>query len=145
MSIFLDTNVIVYYYDDKDPKKKEKSRELVDSALKKKNGCVSYQVVQETMYVVRKKLQVDDKDAEFMLNSILLRLWKSNPAWTTDPTPEMYRRAFEIHKRLGISNFYDCVIAVNALDAGCATLYTEDSGLLHAQRIENVDIVNPFN
>ena len=80
-----------------------------------------------------------------MLINILLRLWKAHPAWKIDPTPKMYERAFDLHKRLGINNFYDCVIAVNALDAGCATLYTEDKDLLRAQRIKDVDIVNPFN
>ncbi len=87
---------------------------------------------------------MDDTTADFMLNNILLRLWQANPVWETDPTPEMYKRAFDLHKRRGIANFYDCVIAVNALDAGCAALYTEDAGLLHAQRIEDVDVVNPF-
>ena len=141
---FLDSNIVIYSYDDKCPKKKKKATCLVDSALKKQNGCISYQVVQETMYVIRKKLQADEKDAEAMLIGILLPLWKANPAWTTDPTPEMYKRAFDLHKRLKIKNFYDCVIAVNALDAGCATLYTEDKHLLRPQPIEGMDIVNPF-
>ena len=142
---FLDSNIVIYYYDDQSPKKKETARRMVDSALDNENGCISYQVVQETMYVIRKKLRVDDKDADFMLNSILLQLWEANPVRKIDPTPEMYKRAFDLQKRRGIANFYDCVIAVNALDAGCAKLYTEDAGLLHIQRVEDVDIVNPFN
>ncbi len=141
---FLDSNIVIYYYDDRSPEKKAKATLLVDSALKNQNGCISYQVVQETMYVVRKKLRVDDNDAETMLNDRLLPLWEANPAREIDPTPEMYLRAFDLQKRRGIANFYDCVIAVNALDAGCSTLYTEDAGLLHAQRVEDVDIVNPF-
>ncbi len=51
---FLDSNIVIYYYDDQSPKKKAKARRMVDSALNNQNGCISFQVVQETMYVIRK-------------------------------------------------------------------------------------------
>lgn len=38
--------------------------------------------------------------------------------------------------------FYDSLIVAGALSAGCRTLLSED--LKHGQRIEDLQVVNPF-
>ena len=46
---FLDTNVLVYSVDARFPEKMERALELVGNSLTNGSGCISYQVVQETL------------------------------------------------------------------------------------------------
>ncbi len=52
-----DTNVLVYLFDETDDYKRERSERLVQQALDNNTGCISYQVVQETINVVTRKLK----------------------------------------------------------------------------------------
>lgn len=55
---------------------------------------------------------------------------------------EVLGTALELRKRFGFS-FWDCQIAAAALQAGCATLLTED--LQHGQALEKrLRVVNPL-
>ena len=149
---FLDTNIVVYMFDDREPQKQEKATQIVQDVLENRNGCISYQVVQETMYVLIKKLKnVNDEDAEQALNDFLIPLWRINPLQQALPTqgpypnPKMYNLAFKIYADYNISNFYDCVIVANAIEAGCDTIYTEECKLVRKGRlIEDINIVNPL-
>ena len=70
-----------------------------------------------------------------MLEEILL------PLWHIYPTEELYRTGLRIQVRYGFS-FYDSLMVAAALEAGCATLYSED--MQDGQRIEGLTIRNPF-
>jgi predicted nucleic acid-binding protein len=54
---------------------------------------------------------------------------------------ETHRTAHQICTRYGFG-IYDGLIIASALEADCATLYTED--LQHGQVVEGVRIENPF-
>ena len=49
---FLDSNVFVYSVDARSPEKMERAHELVGRSLTNGSGCISFQVVQETLNVV---------------------------------------------------------------------------------------------
>ena len=53
---FLDTNIFLYLFDDKAPRKKETADQLVYRALATQKGVVSYQVVQEFLNVVLRRI-----------------------------------------------------------------------------------------
>ena len=53
----------------------------------------------------------------------------------------LYRRALDVQARWRFA-FYDSLIVAGALSAGCRTLLSED--LKHGQRIEDLQVVNPF-
>lgn len=53
---FFDTNVFVYLFDETEDAKREKAELLIQRALDNETGCISYQVVQETMNVITRKL-----------------------------------------------------------------------------------------
>ena len=52
---FLDTNILVYTFDETTPLIRAKARELVEMALTTGLGVISYQVVQEFLNVATKK------------------------------------------------------------------------------------------
>ena len=132
---FLDTNILVYLFDEVDDEKRETSEHLVQQALHAENGCISYQVVQETINVITRKLNAPPEKARQLLNHILIPLWRVNP------TRALYQRGLDLQTRYGFG-FYDSLIVAAALEAGCKTLYSED--LQHGQQIDGVTITNPF-
>lgn len=131
---FLDTNIFIYLFDKTAPRKRHVADGLVHRALADGSGCISYQVVQETMNVLGKLGATPDQMRQLM-DDVLFPLWRVNPNRT------LYRRALNVRARYGFS-MYDSLILAAALDAGCRTLYSED--LQHGQRIEGMTVVDPF-
>lgn len=134
---FLDTNVIVYLFDETAPDKSATARLIVSSALDDGSGVVSFQVVQEVLNVLTRKLRVVARaaDARDFLRETLM------PMWTVQPSAGLYARALDLKERIDIA-FYDGLIVAAALEAGCRRLLTED--LQHGQRIDGLRIENPF-
>ena len=132
---FLDTSIFVYLFDETAPSKRERSERLVQRALKRHNGCISFQVVQETVNVLTGKLKVPPETVRQLLNRILM------PLCRVFPTRVLYQSALDLQARYRIG-FYDSLIVAAAIDMGCRTLYSED--LQHGQQISGVVITNPF-
>ncbi len=133
---FLDTNILVYTFDKSNSAKKEIARELLKQAHSK-NGCISFQVIQEFLNVATKKFEVPIKsnDAQNFLSKILY------PICEIFPSENLYLSTLEIKERWKFS-FYDSLIIASALEAKCKILYTED--LHHNQKIYEMNVVNPF-
>ena len=132
---FIDSNIFVYLFDETDPDKRQRAETLIEVELSQGRACISYQVVQETINVITRKLNATAEEAKRFLDSVLTPLWK------VTPTPAFYRSGLEIQARYQYS-FYDSLIIAAALEAGCSTLYSED--LQHRQRIGQSTIDNPF-
>lgn len=132
---FLDTNVFIYLFDETAPDKRERAEELVRRSLEEGSGCISYQVVQETLNVVTRKLGARPASARLLLDDVLAPLWRVNPSRS------LYARGLRLHAQFQFS-FYDSLIVAAALEAGCARLYSED--LHHRQRVDHLTIHNPF-
>jgi predicted nucleic acid-binding protein len=135
---FIDTNIFIYLFDETDARKRNIAEQLVHTALEKRNGLISHQVVQETLNVVTRKLPVTMTvdDAGRFFEQILL------PLWQVMPSAAIYRRGLGIQGRYSFS-LYDALIVAAALESGCIRLYSED--LQHGQRIKGLTIENPFN
>ncbi len=132
---FIDTNVFVYMFDETDGRKRQLAEKLVRHSLENESACISYQVVQEAMNIVIRKLGATPETARLLLEDVLTPLWRINP------TVSLYQSGLSVQARYGFS-FYDSLIVASALEAGCIRLYTED--LRHGQQIERLTILNPF-
>ncbi len=132
---FLDTNVIIYMLDETDVDKRKRAEALVNENLEQGNGCISFQVVQETINVLVHKLGFRTEDLRQMLERVLI------PLWQVHPTEALYHDAISLQGRYGFS-FYDSLIVAAAIEAGCTRLYSED--LQHGQQIQQLTILNPF-
>ena len=132
---FIDSNVFIYLFDKTNNNKRQCAEKLIQQALERGTACVSYQVVQETINVITRKLNATADDARQLLDRVLIPLWRVNP------TQMLYRRGLDLQARYQFS-FYDSLIVAAALEAGCKTLLSED--LQHGQRIEQLTINNPF-
>ncbi len=132
---FLDTNVFIYLFDDADERKRAVAERVVSDALARGHAVVSYQVVQETLNVMTRKLGAGTDDARRFLEAVL------DPLWQIGPSADLYGAALDVRGRYGFS-FYDALIVASALAAGCTRLLSED--LQHGQRVGDLTIVDPF-
>ena len=53
---FVDINMFIYWFDETNEHKCTLSEQLIQKALKTRNACISYQVIQETLNIVTRKL-----------------------------------------------------------------------------------------
>jgi predicted nucleic acid-binding protein len=133
---FFDSNVILYMLNRADHRKREIAEELVLRASTDGSGCVSFQVVQESLnWMTRRKTEVADAQIQFFLDELL------TPMWLVMPSVGLYKSALRVHSRFGFA-FYDSLIVAAALQAGSKRLFTED--LQHGQHIDGLLIQNPF-
>jgi predicted nucleic acid-binding protein len=134
---FLDTNVLVYLLDDKEPIKFARSQKLVREALKTRNGVISYQVVQDFVSVAIRKFSTP-------LTPVDLRQFYSStlrPLVAIDSSPALFSTALDIVERYKLS-WYDLLIVAAASKPKCSILYSEilQAGLT----IGSMRIVSPF-
>ena len=132
---FLDTNVFIYLFDDTDAHKRSVAERLVSDALASGRSVVGFQVVQEALNVITRKLGASTDDARRFLEAVL------DPLWHIGPSSELYASAIDLRGRFGFS-FYDALIVASALAAGCTRLLSED--LQHGQRVGDLTIIDPF-
>ena len=135
MPAFLDTNVLVYAFDEGEPEKREVARGLVDEHLIEGDGMLSVQVLREFYAATRRP-------------SHPLPIEKAVEALgylaTFSPIAEDARMvvgAVRRSRELSLS-FWDALIVEAALRGGADRILTED--LQHGQRIGDLTIENPF-
>lgn len=134
---FIDTNVLVYTFDQRARKKQKRARELVAAALQEASGVISWQVVQEFLNVATRKFT---KPMDYhQANQYYLKILR--PLCAVHSTPLVYTQALMIRAETGFG-FYDALIVASALEAGCRILYSED--LQHGQEVRSLTIENPF-
>ena len=135
--VFLDTNLFVYSYDDRDPIKRSMARELIRTVTFDRTGVVSYQVVQEFFHVLLVKAagKLNTEDAQQVLATVF------RPLLAVHSSVALFGDAIHLQKRHRLS-WYDSLIVAAAQQSGCATLYTED--LQHGQRFGDLVVINPF-
>ena len=134
---FIDTNIVAYCFDDRQPEKKARSQELISDALKTGNGLISWQVLQEFLNVATRKFLVPLKpeDAKTYLQKVL------HPLCQIYPDLEIYQTALDIQENNNYS-FYDSLIIAAAMRGECDLLYSED--MQNGQRFGALKIANPF-
>ena len=134
---FLDTNVLVYAYDDSSSAKQQRARELVETLANDERALLSTQVLQEFYVVVTRRLQVpvlEDVAQEAVETLLALPIVQVTPALIVDGV----RRS-----RVDQLALWDALIVEAALAGGASVLYSED--LQDGRRFGDLQIVNPFH
>ena len=134
VTVFLDTNVLVYMDDRDAGKKQKKAIELVERHTAERTGVVSLQVLQEYYSATTKKLgtpaELAQRKVEVFSRGRVAHL----------DTDDLIG-AIELH-RLHRLSFWDALIVHAARKAGASILYTEN--MKHGDILAGVRIQNPF-
>jgi len=130
--IFIDTNILIYAYSETEREKKERVLSLLENEI----TCLSTQVINEFIWVMHGKFNVDIKSLKLI----------------TDNLFEMYQvsliknstiaKAIDIVLQYKLS-YWDSLIVASSVESNCGILYTED--LQHGQVINgSLSVLNPF-
>ncbi len=132
---FLDTNVLVYAYDDEEPLKQGIGRDYMRRAMKGE-FMVSVQVLMELATTLLHKFStpVSHEQMTIILDAL-------DPVQVVRPDRNMVRRAVEARAQYGL-HFYDGMIVAAAERAGCKKVWSED--LNAGQSYFGVAVENPF-
>jgi len=131
---FLDTNVLVYSDDPRDPAKRATALDLIQNHLRSRSGAVSLQVLQEYFVSAVGKLKLDSELARQRVE-VFARFH------VAEPTVGDILAAIDIH-RLHRFSFWDALVLRMAKQTGCRILLSED--MQHGQEFDGVRIINPF-
>lgn len=132
---FIDTNVLVYAFDDADPVKQERALQIMATAA---DGQIvlSTQILQEFYVTVTRKLRrpVPVERAA----AAVAALARLNVVSVDSP---MVLAAIATHRRYQIS-LWDALVVEAARAAGCARVWSED--LQSGMQIAGLAVENPF-
>jgi predicted nucleic acid-binding protein len=134
--VFVDTNVLVYSFDAREPEKQTRAQVWLDHLWGTHAGLVSFQVLQEFYAIVTRKLQPGL--APEAARKIVRALWAWQPVV---PDDRMMLIAWADQDRFGLS-WWDALIVAAARVSGCSYLLTED--LQHDQDLDGLRVANPF-
>ena len=134
---FLDTNVIVYLFDQEQGRKAEQAALLIREGLLTGKGAISYQVVQEFFNVAHKRSAAAMRleEAEQFLGTVL------RPLCIVHSSPALFHKALQIVDRFRLQ-WYDSLIVAAASEARCGILYSED--FQTGKKFDDVEVRNPF-
>jgi len=131
---FLDTNILLYALDPRDPRKQGLATELIRSTSAAERVVVSTQVLIELFHNLQSKLGLDRERAARAC--FAFAEW---PVVASDLPLAMKAMARAAQSQLSI---WDAMIVEAALRGGAATLVSED--LTHGQRFGALVVCNPF-
>ena len=128
---FFDTNVLLYAVAENDPRSAQ-AEELLAAG-----GVLSVQILNEFVSVARRKILMSWSDVTEALDAFRVLCPSPLPI-----TMEIHEAALKIADK-HVYNIYDALVIAAALEAGCATLYSED---LHSGQMISgqLTIRNPF-
>lgn len=133
---FVDTNVLAYLFDARQPGKMERARKLVDERGGSGDLVVSTQVMAELYVVLTRKLRppIPEEDAEDVLRALT--------SWQVVPADADLVLAAARRQRASRLSLWDALIVEAALSAGCELLYSED--LQDGQRFGSLRVLDPL-
>lgn len=131
---FIDTNVLAYAHDERDPQKQAVARELIQRLLRERRGLVSLQVLREFFVVATTKLGMSSEEAR----QRMVRYSRFGVV-TLDLADLL--AATDLH-RLHRWSLWDALIVRAALNGGCRTLHTED--MQPGYTVDALTLRNPF-
>lgn len=131
---FVDTNVLVYLFDNDSPRKQVVARELLTAEAD--NVVLSTQVLSEFYVATTRKL------AQPLAPALARQAVDEFCTLRVQPLrPELVQAAIGRSDSSKLS-YWDALIVETAIDAGAGTLFTED--LQHGQLFNHLRVVDPF-
>jgi predicted nucleic acid-binding protein len=134
--VFVDTNVLVYTRDSRDPSKQAAAAEWMVHLWESRRGRLSAQVLHEYYVTTTAKLDPGLPSEDAREDILALSAWSPLPL-----SMDLTERAWDVQDRWGFS-FWDALIVAAAQVQGCAVLLTED--LQHGQKLDGLKVLSPF-
>ena len=135
-AVFVDSNVLVYSRDTRDPVKHARAADWIATLWRDGTGRVSAQVLSECYYTLTRKLRPGLPHDEAWEDISALMAWRPQPI-----DVDVLQRSHELERRFAV-NWWDSLIVAAAQLQGCALLLSED--LQDGMSFGTVTVRNPF-
>ena len=136
MRVFVDTNVLVYLFDGDAPVKQQRAREVVGELVQARSLVLSSQVLSELFVTVTRKLR------EPLPAEQALRVVDDLAAFPVVAVDAALVQRAAARCAVEHVSYWDALILEAAVDAGAATVYSED---LHpGSAYQGVTVEDPF-
>jgi predicted nucleic acid-binding protein len=134
--VFVDTNVLVYAFDQSAGEKRDRARSVLDQLWSDMRGRLSIQVLQEFYVAVTQKVPrpMEQETAAGIVRD--LSYWRLHA-----PVTEDVLGAIGLQQRY-MSSFWDAMIIWSAQQLSCGEVWSED--LREGQDYDGVRVANPF-
>jgi len=136
VSVFVDTNVLVYARDASESEKQPLASAWLETLWESREGRLSTQVLQEYYVAVTRKLDPGLDRAQARTDVRALEAWRP-----LDLDAPLLESAWEAEDRFGFV-FWDTLIVAAARRLGCDHLLTED--LQDGQDLDGLVVIDPF-
>lgn len=133
---FLDTNILIYAFQDRDAAKRAAARQLIERGFRELCFSISTQVLLEFYVNVTRKSDPGMEPGEALTFLHSLEIWPVEPM-----TSEAVITAAALSQKAQIS-LWDAAILTAARRAGCTVVLSED--LNSGQVYDGVIVRNPF-
>ena len=134
-TVFVDTNILLYAFDEADLKKQAAARRWRAALWTSKRGRLSVQVLQEFYANILRKWPAAQEQAHGEIRNLA--------AWHPVAMDfEILVRGWRLQDRFQLS-FWDSLIVAAAKSSACNFLLTED--LQSGQDLDGVTVLNPFS
>ena len=131
---FLDTNILVYSVDGKDPVKQGIARKILIEALVSREYLISAQVLNEFSNIALLKLKMSIQEVRRFVEIFgQINVVSIDRSWTD--------KALSLKEKFG-TQFFDSLLLVAVEENGCDTILTED--LNDGQMYGSVKAIDPF-
>ena len=131
---FIDTNVLLYLFDDRAAGKQQRARALVEELGRSGRGALSTQVLLELFHGLTHRLGVSRHSASLMTSAFCQ--WHVVPGDAPLVLAAMARATGQP------CSIGDAMIIESALRCGATILFSE--GLQHRQRLGPLTVIDPF-
>jgi predicted nucleic acid-binding protein len=134
--VFVDTNVLLYAVDDREPGKRDRARQWLAACWRRRCGRLSTQVLNEFYWNASRKFSsmVSRGDARAEV-----RRYQQWLPWQVDHAT--VETAWAAEARYGLA-YWDALLVAAAKHQGCDCLLSED--LQHEQSLDGILVLNPF-
>jgi predicted nucleic acid-binding protein len=135
-SVFVDTNILIYSEDSRDPAKRDVALQWLGVLWERGHGRLSTQVLNEFYINVTRKLKPPMPQAMAREEVRRYAVWQP---WPIDQLT--IESAFAIEGRYGLS-YWDALVIAAAQHLGCRYVLSED--MAHEQTYGALQVINPF-
>jgi predicted nucleic acid-binding protein len=135
-TVFVDTNVLIYSEDGRDPAKQQAALTWLDALWQRGSGRVSTQTLTEFYVNATRKIRPGLAPGEARAK---IRRFASWQPWQIDQAT--MESAWAVESRFGL-HFWDSLVVAAAQHLGCRYVLSED--MSHGQDYGSVRVISPF-
>lgn len=139
-NFLIDSNILVYAYDNSDSFKHQVSGELIEDILNKNTKCsISVQNLSEFFVIITEKVKnkVDKSTAQMIVDDLM----SLKPISVLTITPKAISKAITISSAYGL-HYWDALIAAVMELNNITVIYTEN--IKDFSKVPWIKVVNPF-